>query len=46
VLPNTPAALSRWIRNPQAVKPGTRMPDLGVSERDVRSLTAYLESLK
>jgi cytochrome c oxidase subunit 2 len=46
VLPNTPAAMIQWIRNPQTVKPGTRMPDLGVSERDARSLTAYLESLK
>jgi cytochrome c oxidase subunit 2 len=46
VLPNTPAALARWLRNPQGVKPGTRMPDLGLSERAVRDLTAYLESLK
>jgi cytochrome c oxidase subunit II len=46
VLRNTPAALSQWIRNPQTVKPGTRMPDLGIGARDARSLTAYLESLK
>jgi cytochrome c oxidase subunit 2 len=46
VLPNTPAALARWLRSPQTVKPGTRMPDLGLSDRDVQSLTAYLESLR
>jgi cytochrome c oxidase subunit 2 len=46
VLPNDPAAMSRWLRNPQQVKPGTLMPDLGLSDRDIRSLTAYLESLK
>jgi cytochrome c oxidase subunit 2 len=46
MLPNTPAALARWLRDPQGVKPGTRMPDLGLSDSDVGSLTAYLESLK
>jgi cytochrome c oxidase subunit 2 len=46
VLPNTPQALSQWLRNPQRAKPGTLMPNLGLSNRDIRSLTAYLESLK
>jgi cytochrome c oxidase subunit 2 len=46
VLPNTPQALSQWLRNPQRAKPGTLMPDLGLSPGDIRNLTAYLESLK
>jgi mono/diheme cytochrome c family protein len=42
VLPNTPDNLVRWIREPQAVKPGTAMPDLGVSARDARDMAAFL----
>ena len=30
-VPNTAANLLRWIRDPQAVSPGTAMPDLGIS---------------
>jgi cytochrome c1 len=42
-LPNTTANLVRWLREPQKVKPGTAMPDLGVSERDARDMAAFLE---
>jgi cytochrome c oxidase subunit 2 len=44
-IPNTPKQLAAWIRNPQAIKPGTRMPDLGLSPGDVSQLVAYLETL-
>ncbi|MEC4679649.1 MAG: cytochrome c [Nitrospirota bacterium] len=36
----------RWIRNPQAMKKRTRMPNLGVSDADARSLTYYLGTLR
>lgn len=45
-LENTPENLARWLRNPQAVKPGAKMPNLGLSEGEIRALVAYLESLK
>ena len=45
-IPNTPAQLAAWISNPQAIKPGTRMPDLGLSRGQVSQLVAYLESLR
>lgn len=45
-LANTPANLRRWIRDPQHVKPGNHMPDLGLSDADVDALSAYLETLK
>ena len=45
-LPNTPANLVQWIRAPQAVKPGTAMPDLGVSERDAADIEAFLHGLR
>jgi cytochrome c oxidase subunit II len=46
MLPNTPASLARWLKNPPAVKPGSLMPDLGLSDAQVSALVAYLVSLK
>jgi len=43
---NTPAEMARWLSNPQAVKPGNKMPNLNLSPEAVQKLTAYLESLK
>jgi len=43
---NTPANLVRWIQSPQSIKPGDRMPDLGLSRRDVAAIAAYLETLR
>ncbi len=45
-IPNNPRALASWIRNPQAIKPGDRMPDLGLSRQQVAELVAYLEGLR
>ena len=44
-LPNTEAHLQQWIRDPQAIKPLTAMPDLGVGADDARDMAAYLLSL-
>jgi cytochrome c oxidase subunit 2 len=44
-IPNTPAELAAWIQNPQAIKPGVLMPDLGLSSAQVAQLVTYLESL-
>ena len=41
-LPNDQPNLVRWIRDPQAIDPGTAMPNLGVSERDAVDMSAYL----
>ena len=46
VTDNTPDNMVRWLMNPQAVKPGTAMPSIGLSEADARKLTAFLETLK
>ena len=45
-IPNTPSNLTRWLDNPQAVKPGTAMPDLGVSPEEARHMAAYLLTLR
>ena len=41
-LPNQPDNMVRWIRDPQQVTPGADMPDLHVSQRDARDITAFL----
>lgn len=38
--------LRRWLKNPLAVKPGTQMPILGLSDRDIEHYIAYLYSLR
>jgi cytochrome c oxidase subunit 2 len=43
---NTPEALTLWLTNPQAAKPGNRMPDTPLSAEETRALLAYLESLQ
>jgi cytochrome c oxidase subunit 2 len=45
-VPNTPESLARWVRNPQHLKPGTRMPALGLSQEELQSVVAYLQMLK
>lgn len=45
-LPNTQANLVRWIRDPQAIDPGTAMPAQGVTERDAVDISAYLLGLR
>jgi len=44
-LPNTDANLVRWITNPQAVKVGVLMPNLGLTDDEATALVAYLRSL-
>lgn len=46
VLPNNADGMHRWLSDPPAVKPGSKMPNLGLNEDQVQKLTAYLESLK
>jgi cytochrome c oxidase subunit 2 len=40
------ANLERWMRDPPGVKPGSWMPDYGLSDQQVRALVAYLMTLK
>jgi cytochrome c oxidase subunit 2 len=43
---NTPDMLSLWIRNPDAIKPGSKMPAMGLNDQDANAVTAYLETLR
>ena len=46
VFRNTPEELSRWLRDPPAMKPGVDMPNLGLTDEEISSLVAYLLKLK
>ena len=46
VAPNTHENLTKWLHNPQDVKPGTQMPNLGLKPQDIADLVVFLESLK
>ena len=46
MMPNTPEALARWLRDPPAVKPGSKMPDYRLTEPQIEALVEYLRGLK
>jgi cytochrome c oxidase subunit 2 len=54
LMPNTPENLSKWIHNPNAIKPGNLMGRVitpswvqaNLSEQDIADLVAYLHSMK
>jgi cytochrome c len=41
-IPNRTEELIEWLMNPQAIEPGTLMPDLGVTQEDAEDIAAYL----
>jgi cytochrome c oxidase subunit 2 len=43
---NTPEQLRLWIRSPDAIKPGSKMPAMGLSLGDVEAVATYLETLR
>jgi cytochrome c oxidase subunit II len=43
---NTHEMLRLWIKNPDAIKPASKMPAMGLSDRDVDAITDYLETLR
>ena len=45
-LPNQPANLVHWIRDPHSVNEKTVMPNLGVTAHDATDIAAYLYSLR
>ena len=43
-LSNDPETMVRWLEHPQHLRPGSGMPELGVSEANARNMAAYLYS--
>jgi len=46
VAPNTAANLRLWIEDPATFKPGSKMPAMGLSDKDQGAVTKYLETLR
>ncbi len=45
-IPNNRRELASWIRDPQHIKPGNKMPGLNLSPADLHALVAYLSGLR
>jgi cytochrome c oxidase subunit 2 len=46
-LPNDPAALKSWLRQPSRIKPGARMPAFDtIGEQELDLIAAYLGGLR
>ena len=41
-----PENLRLWLANPQKEKPGSVMPNLGLSNDEITALVAYLQTLR
>ena len=46
VLPNNRQQLAAWITQPQKLKPGTNMPATALSQEELDSLLAFIDTLK
>ncbi len=46
VLANTPENLAKWLADPAAIKPGSKMPNYNLSKEQIDGLVAYLMGLK
>ena len=46
IVPNTAENLRAWIRNPESLKPGSRMPSMQLTDSELDAVTAYLITLR
>jgi len=46
MVPNTPENLRAWVKDPQAIKHGTLMPNMQLNSRELDEVVKYLSSLK
>lgn len=44
-IPNNRRELAAWIEDPQAIKPGNHMPDLGLTASEAQTIAAFLKEL-
>lgn len=43
---NTHEQLLQWVKDPDTIKPGARMPAMGLNDRELNAVAAYLETLR
>ena len=46
VTPNDGANLRSWLKDPQVLKPGCLMPNMGLGDNQVEQILTYLKILK
>lgn len=46
ILPNNAEELHKWLKDPQAMKPGNKMPNLNLPDDQINALVEYLGELK
>jgi cytochrome c oxidase subunit 2 len=46
MMPMSKGNLYGWVEDPQSIKPGSRMPTIGLEPQQLHAVVAYLESLK
>ena len=46
MFPNTVENVAAWLKNPPALKPGAKMPALGLTDAEARAVATYLTSLR
>ena len=46
IMENNAENLAAWLRDPPAIKPNAKMPNLGLSEQDIAYMVAYLQTLE
>jgi len=46
MLPMSKGNLYGWVEDPQSIKPGVKMPTIGLEPQQLHAVVAYLESLK
>ncbi len=46
IMDRTDENLATWLRDPTAVKPGSLMPNLGLTDDEIKDLVTYLNTLK
>lgn len=45
-LPMSKGNLYGWVEDPQSIKPGAKMPTIGLEPKELHAVVAYLETLK
>ena len=46
IMENNAANLRTWLKDPPAVKPGSKMPNLNLTDQQITYISAYLQSLQ
>ena len=46
IIKNTPQNMREWLNDPDSIKPGSLMPKMNLSSKELDAITAYMASLR